>query len=198
MLKALVVGNGESRKGIDLEQFQEEYTTIGCNALHRDFTTDHLICCDRRMATEATQNPLTKNTLIYVRDHWYHYFRKIEKNKNIRHLPQIPYVGELKKDQPEHWGSGGYALLLAASLEFKDITLLGFDLYPMLERVNNIYKGTSNYAKPDSQAVDYSYWVYQIGLVFKHYPDCQFTILNKAGWTLPDDWKKNNVTFVAL
>lgn len=150
------------------------------------------------MAAEATANPQTKNTLIYVRDQWFHYFRKIEKNKNIRQLPTIPFIGELKKDQPDHWGSGGYAVLLAATLGFKEITLVGFDLYPSLERVNNIYKGTTNYAKPDAQAVDYSYWVHQISQVFKYYPDSNFIIKNKQGWTVPSDWQKNNVTFIAL
>ena len=104
----------------------------------------------------------------------------------------------MKKDHPDHWGSGGYAVLLAAHFGFKEVTLIGFDLYPTMERVNNIYKGTPNYAKPDSQAVDYAYWVYQIGTVFKYFPETQFIIKNKQHWKLPDDWKKNNVEFVAL
>ena len=78
--KAVVIGNGESRRSINLETYKSKYTMIGCNALHRDISVDHLICCDRRMAEEATNNINNQNTKIYVRPSWFHYFRKI---KNI-------------------------------------------------------------------------------------------------------------------
>jgi len=197
MSKAVVIGNGESRRDTNLEQYRQTHTLIGCNAIHRDMIVDHLICCDRRMAAEATENPLTKDTLIYVRDHWFHYFRKIQKNKNIRHLPELPYTGELKRDQPDHWGSGGYAVLLAAVLEFKEIELVGFDLYPMGQSVNNVYKGTANYSRSDSKPVDPSYWIYQIGQIFK-YSKAQFIIRNRQDWEMPEEWQKNNVSFLAL
>jgi hypothetical protein len=198
MSQAVVVGNGESRRGIDLESYRSTHALIGCNGIHRDIKVDHLICCDRRMVAEAIVNPDINDTLIYVRDSWYHYFRKILKNKRIQHLPPIPVVGELKRDQPDHWGSGCYAILLAAHLGFKKITLVGFDLYPTHDRVNNLYKGTPNYAKADAQSVDYSYWVYHTELIFKHYPQCEFNVSNHAAWPMPKEWQKNNVKFLAL
>jgi hypothetical protein len=197
MLSALVIGNGESRRQIDISMYTD-YVLIGCNAIHRDLNVNHLICCDRRMAEEAVNNPNTKDTEIYVRDHWHHYFRKIRKNKNINLLPEVPTKGELKKDQGEHWGSGGYAVLLAAVLEHKEVTLIGFDLYPIDHTVNNIYKGSSNYARTGAQAVDPSYWVYQIAAVFMYYPATKFFIRNRPGWLMPAEWQKNNVEFVAL
>ena len=54
----LVIGNGESRKDIDISAFNE--TKVGCNAIIRDFFVDHLVCVDRRMVKEA----LTKNTIV--------------------------------------------------------------------------------------------------------------------------------------
>ena len=197
MSRAVVIGNGESRRAINLNLLTAD-ALIGCNAIHRDTVVDHLICCDRRMADEAASNPQTKNTLIYVRPAWFHYFRKILKNKNIRTTPDLPYQGEYKKDDPDHWGSGGYAVLLAAALEFKEIELIGFDLYPVNSAVNNIYKGTKNYAQAGSQAIDYSYWVYQINRVFMHHPDQKFIIRNHRDWQMPTEWQKNNVEFVAL
>lgn len=189
--KVLVVGNGESRKDIQLKKFN--YPIIGCNALHREFTTNYLVCCDRRMADEAVKNPSTSITNIYVRKEWYQHFRKILKNKNIKALPDLPFFGELKKDQPEHWGSGCYAVLLAALFGFTEIQLLGFDLYSTNNKVNNIYKGTRNYSNSDSQAVDCSFWIYQIGKIFRHYPDKKFIIINSSNWKLPDQWVNNNV-----
>ena len=198
MSQAVVLGNGESRRGVNLESYQSTHTLIGCNGIHRDIKVDHLVCCDRRMVAEAIENPNIDDTLIYVRDSWYHYFRKILKNKRIQHLPPIPVVGELKRDHPDHWGSGCYAILLAAHLGFNEVILLGFDLYSIHDKVNNLYKGTLNYARIDSQAVDYSYWVYHTSLIFKHYPNTQFTIVNHANWKMPTEWQKNNVKFLAL
>ena len=197
MPRALVIGNGESRRYVDFNTYAD-HVLIGCNAIHRDLDVDHLICCDRRMAEEAVNNPNTKDTAIYVRDHWHHYFRKIRKNKNVNLLPDVPTRGELKKDQGEHWGSGGYAVLLAAVLEHEEVTLIGFDLYPIDHAVNNIYKGTANYARSGAQAVDPSYWVYQIAAVFMYYPNTKFVIHNRLGWLMPSEWQKNNVEFVAL
>lgn len=194
MIPVLVIGNGESRKGIDLPPLRNDYTLIGCNAIHRDLTVDHLICCDRRMAEEATDNPKTQDTLIYVRDDWFNYFRKIKKNKNVRHVPNLPYQGDAKQDHPDHWGSGCYAILVATELS-KDVSIIGFDLYGVSDRVNNIYKGTPNYSKQESNAVDPSYWIYQIGKIFKHNPDTTFTIINIPNWIMPMEWQYNNVKF---
>ena len=61
MSQALVIGNGESRRHVDVSTYTQ-HTLIGCNAIHRDLNVDHLICCDRRMAEEAVTNPNTKDT----------------------------------------------------------------------------------------------------------------------------------------
>jgi len=197
MPRALVIGNGESRRQIDVSTYTD-HSLIGCNAIHRDLNVNHLICCDRRMAEESVNNVNTKDTEIYVRDHWHHYFRKIRKNKNINLLPTVPTKGELKKDQADHWGSGGYAVLLSAVLGHQEVSMIGFDLYSIDHSVNNIYKGTVNYARVGSQAVDHSYWVYQIESVFIYYPNTTFVIYNRPDWKMPPEWRKNNVEFIAL
>jgi len=197
MPRALVIGNGESRRQFDISTYPD-HVLIGCNAIHRDLNVNHLICCDRRMAEEAVNNPDTKDTEIYVRDHWHHYFRKIRQYKNINLLPEVPTRGELKKDQAEHWGSGGYAVLLSAVLGHEEVAMIGFDLYPIDHAVNNIYKGTVNYARTGSQAVDPSYWIYQIAAVFIYHPNTTFVIYNRSDWNMPPEWQKNNVKFIAL
>lgn len=193
VIDVVVFGNGESRKRINLDLTQT--TKIGCNAIHRDMVVDHLICCDRRMAEESTNNPNTKNTKIYIREDWVRYYRKIKKQRNIFVLPDLPYHGTDKPDNPNHWGSGGYAVLLAASLGFKNILIVGFDLYPNGGKINNIYKGTPNYARRDAQGVDCSFWIYQIAKIFQHYPETNFTVAHLPGWDIPKLWQKNNVTF---
>lgn len=195
---ALVIGNGESRCSQDISRFKKTHTTIGCNAIHRDMIVDHLICCDQRMAKEALENPLIASSTLYVRNHWHHYFRKIEKNKNVKLLPTLPYQGVHRPDNPEHWGSGPYAILLAASLGFEIIDMIGFDLYGRQGLTNNVYKDTANYSGSKSSAVDPGYWQYQIAKVFDYYPTTKFNIINFQDWQCPKEWQKNNVKFIAL
>lgn len=191
MSAVIVVGNGESRKFINLDQLI--VPIIGCNAIHRDHCIDHLITCDRRMLHEAVRSSNTEQTKIYVRPENYHHFRKMVKDKRIQKLPELPYQGDLRQDDPVHWGSGGFAVLLAAQLDFEEICLIGFDLYGVENRINNIYKNTQNYLSADKPAVDPSYWIYQIARVFEAYPDKQFVIYNHSNWPMPDKWIRPNV-----
>lgn len=196
MLKqqTLVIGNGESRQGLNLSALAQNKITVGCNALHRDFTVDHLICCDQRMVNEALQNPKNNNSIIYTRANWSDSYKKFP---NVCRVPDLPYKGKDRWDQPFHWGSGTYALLVAASIS-DNISMIGFDLVSKSKTVNNIYKGTDNYSKPDSQSVDPVYWIYQTSMVFRSFPDKYFTIFNDDGWNIPDSWKLSNVNYKTL
>ena len=49
-----VFGNGESRTSVNIDKL--EGTKVGCNAIYRDYTMDHLICVDRRMVQEALES----------------------------------------------------------------------------------------------------------------------------------------------
>ena len=193
-----MIGNGESRNAVDLALFSKDYITIGCNALHRDIEVDNLVCCDRRMVEEAVISKNTSNTVIWVRPDWFNYFRKIRKDKRIHCVPNLPYEGSQKIDQPLHWGSGPYAVLTAAENGYETVMLLGFDLYGVNNKVNNIYKGSQNYSDPTSQAVDPAYWIYQISKVFSCYSTTEFIIWNYQDWQLPRSWRLSNVRFEIL
>jgi len=195
MTTVLVIGNGESRKDIDVAKYIRDYDTIGCNAIHRDAEVDNIVCCDRRMVEEAVNSENTKHSNIYVRPDWYNYFRKIRKDKRIQQVPDLPYTGTQRQDNPIHWGSGPYAVLLGAVMNYETVMLMGFDLYPKNDKVNNCYKGTENYAAADAKPVDHKYWQYQIKQVFLHYPQKEFIIWNNPDWKLPLDWRLNNVSF---
>ena len=189
MKQILVIGNGESRRPVNIDQIKQNYITIGCNAIHRDVSVDHLVCCDQRMVREAILNFANKK--IYTRSDWYKSFQKFP---TVLELPSLPYIGNMRADEPFHWGSGPYAVLLAAQLG-DTVSLIGFDLIGNGQLVNNIYKGTENYSSADSHAVDPSYWVYQISKVFELFPDKYFIIYNKEDWAMPDSWKLGNVEF---
>jgi len=188
MRPIIVLGNGESRKDIKLLPLKDHYTLIGCNAIHRDIEVDHLVCCDQRMVKEAL---LTFPNIIYTRSKY------LTRNKNVKEVPPVPYLGNQKPDDPEHWGSGPYAVLLA-TYKGSSITLLGFDLYDVNFQVNNLYKGTANYASANSHPVDPCYWVYQLAKIFESFPNKRFNIINKDEWPLPAEWNLPNVYFFTI
>lgn len=173
----IVIGNGESRQGIDISKLSG--TKIGCNAIHRDFVVDHLVCVDSATLTEALNSNLTQ-TQIWSRET----------------LPEPPQ-GNQRSDQPRHWGSGPYAVLLATTMA-KEIKMIGFDLWSETQLVNNIYKDTNGYSNSKSHAVDPRYWVYQISRIFLENSDKYFIVYNKHNWVLPDSWRLANVEFKLL
>ena len=189
---AVVIGNGESRTGVDLAKLKTQSTLIGCNAIHRDFDVDHLVCCDQRMVREVISNQNSKIENIHTREKYYQDFRKIQKIKRIKRLPEIPYEKLIRADDPEHWGSGPYAVLLAAE-SYNTVCLIGFDLYGNEYLLNNMYKDTQNYLPKTANAVDPAYWVHQLKRIFQHYSTVQFKIFNKEDWRCPDVWKQANV-----
>ena len=191
----LVIGNGESRKNIDINKLED--VKIGCNAIMRDYQMDHLICVDRRMVNEAIEKNVNQHSLIYTRKDWYSSYSKI--NKRIRIVPELPYVGNERPDDPFHWGSGPYAVLLGAKIS-KDnkVKLLGFDLYSKDSLINNVYKDTQGYDSSQKRAVDHSYWVYQVGKVFENFTKLKFTIYQEDNWIMPKQWKKSNVSLDSI
>lgn len=190
--KVVVIGNGESRQHINLQLFTNKYTLVGCNAVHRDAIVDHLICCDTRMVNEALLDVNTVNTIIYTRKDWINQFKQ---HPNVKELPELPYHSNKRPDIPRNWGSGCYALLTASMLDFDNIYIIGFDLYGIDNKLNNVYKGSKNYRNADASAIDPSYWIYQTKKIFEIFPNKNYSVFNSSVWSPPGDWIFPNVKF---
>lgn len=185
----LIIGNGESRKNINIDKIKD--IKIGCNAIYRDYTVDYISACDRRVLKELIQNNVTTPT--YTRSEWLCHFR----SQSFIKYPELPYKGKSRQDIPFQWGSGAYATLLGAIINSDDNHLIGFDLWGKGENFkfqNNIYKDTANYQVSTYRAVDPSYWIYQIGKVIENFPNQKFVIYNVEGWEMPTQWKFPNST----
>lgn len=184
-----VIGNGESRNILNVASLQG--TIVGCNAIIRECAVDYLVCVDRQMIAEVVQSNANLNSLVYTRSEWY------EKYKNflhIRQLPDVPYTRSIRADEPFQWGSGSYAVLLGAlKTDDNTVSIIGFDLYSKTEKINNIYKNTKGYDSSNKKAVDPRYWVRQIGMIFRCFPDIQFTIYQEHDWKIPQFWIRPNV-----
>jgi hypothetical protein len=67
MSAAFILGNGESRKSVDLDDLKTKGVVYGCNALFRDFTPDALICVDGGMMHEVYANGYASKNKCYFR-----------------------------------------------------------------------------------------------------------------------------------
>lgn len=183
------IGNGESRTHINISELYG--TKIGCNAVLRQHVVDYLVCCDRRMVLEAVQAQYNTHSYVYTRSDWYQQFAH---HPRIRELPKLPYTGSQRWDDAFHWGSGPYAVLLAAKMaQNESVKLVGFDLYSNNNLVNNLYKDTKNYAGSNSRRVDPKYWILQIAKIFELFKNQKFVIYQTNEWQLPSAWIKHNV-----
>jgi hypothetical protein len=121
---AFVIGNGVSRKPIDLHKLRSRGIIYGCNALYRDFIPHYLIAADRKMIQEIQRAGYDKNHRCI--------FRKM-RGDEFDGLVIAP--GQVVN-------SGVQALYCAMKNGHRNIYLLGFDF-----ATNNIYEGTKNYSK---------------------------------------------------
>lgn len=184
-----VIGNGESRKSFALNQLRDH--TIGCNAVHRDYTCTEFVAVDMRMVNEILTNDNNAGKIVYTRPDWVENYS----DSRVRILPDLPFTGDLKADHPFHWNSGPYAVLLAALYNPNVVNLLGFDLWSNTSFVNNIYKGTQNYSASNTNPVSPDFWIYQLGKIFNYFPHIHFVQHQKPNWRIPDSWKAiNNLT----
>jgi len=67
MKRVFCIGNGESRKGFDLETLRPKGKIYGCNALYRDFTPDVLIGVDHGIMHEIYHSGYCKKNESYFR-----------------------------------------------------------------------------------------------------------------------------------
>jgi len=67
MSRVFVLGNGESRKSVDLDVLKTKGAVYGCNALYRDFTPDALICVDGGMMHEVYASGYASKNKCYFR-----------------------------------------------------------------------------------------------------------------------------------
>ncbi len=185
-----IIGNGESRFGFDLVPLKKFSTVIGCNAQFRDYNFDYFICADRHICQEAA-NTVGKNTSIYTRQKWHSEFAMWP---NVKPLPDLPYEGDKRQDEPFHWGTGPYAGVVALTFKPKAIFMIGFDLHPTKKDiVNNIYKDTKGY-EYIKRPVDPSYWIYQFEKLMA-LDSCRWIVVNREGWTLPKEWSQHKNVF---
>jgi hypothetical protein len=157
MARAFVIGNGISRKGIDLSTLKTVGKVYGCNALYREFTPDVLIATDRPIATQIQESGYAQTNRFYTRK---------------------PIVGLGALALPEAYqgySSGPNALGIAALDANLIIYMLGFDMGPTeKQQFNNVYAGTEFYKNPESAPTFTGNWIKQLIRIMNDHPQIQF------------------------
>jgi hypothetical protein len=62
----IVIGNGKSRKHLDLNFIKKNSITFGCNALYRDFTPHYLLSTDSKMIHEIVNSGYPIENEFYI------------------------------------------------------------------------------------------------------------------------------------
>jgi hypothetical protein len=157
MTIAFVLGNGTSRRDIDLKQLQTHGAVYGCNALYRDFEPTVLVSTDPPISAEIQNSG-------YSQQHC-HYTRKPLPESGAQRIPSR-YFG---------FSSGPAAVGIATQDRHRKIYLLGFDLGPLRSGVfNNVYAGTAFYKKTHAAPTYTGNWVRQLVSIMTDNPRAEF------------------------
>lgn len=173
---AFVLGNGNSRRDILLQELSTVGVIYGCNAIYREFCPEYLIAVDAKMILEINKSGYQNKHEVWTNPN-----RAYERMNNFNFFQ--PSKG---------WSSGPTALWLAVQHKWKEIFILGFD-YKGLDggkKFNNIYANTPNYKKSSDSATFFGNWARQTKTVIKENPDVMFKrVIDKGNYT-PEDLEK--------
>jgi len=161
MSTAFVLGNGTSRKSIDLNQLKDLGKIYACNAVYRSFEPDYLVAVDSKMVKEInnsgyqlTHEVWTNPNKLYDKFHKFNYFK-----------------------EPLGWSSGPTALWLATYGEGHNnetIYILGFDFRGIAGKINNLYADTENYKKSVDAETYHGNWARQTGIIIQKNPQKKY------------------------
>ena len=166
---AFVLGNGESRRGIEINDLKERGTVYACNGVYRTHQPHWLIAVDPKMMLEIAETDYVVHNKLYSNF-----------NSQYNKVPKL--MDHVTWSRPSlGWSSGPTALKLACDHGFKEIYILGFDYQGHSEasgknrfRFNNVFKDTRNYKKGNDEATFYGNWMNQTKKCLDEYKDIRF------------------------
>ena len=185
---AFVLGNGESRRGIDIDDLKEKGTVYACNAVYRTHRPHFLIAVDPKMILEIGETDYMLHNKV-----WSNYNAQYKNNKKI-----LDHCNWFKPSLG--WSSGPTALKMACDHKYEEIYILGFDYQGHKEdsknkryKLNNMFGGTRNYKRVSDEATFYGNWMNQTKRCLGDYKDVKFHRVIPQGWFQPKDleWKGN-------
>ena len=185
---AFVLGNGESRRGIQIEDLKKHGTVFACNGVYRTDRPDFLVAVDPKMVLEIAETDYIINNQVYSNFN-------AQYNKNQKILDHVKWF------QPSlGWSSGPTALRMACERKHPEIYILGFDYQghkddrvPQTSRFNNLFKDTRNYKKSKDEATFSGNWMNQTKRCLQDFKNTNFIRVIHNGGLIPKDidWHDN-------
>ena len=182
---AFVLGNGESRRGIEINDLKEKGTVFACNAVYRTHRPDFLVAVDPKMIFEIAETD-------------YPVHNKVWSNFNAQYNKHPKILNHVNWFKPSlGWSSGPTALRMACEHGFTEIYILGFDYQGLNQgkrfTLNNIFGDTRNYKKRNDEATFYGNWMNQTKRCLQDFKDVRFHRVIPKGWFKPKDieWAGN-------
>ena len=184
--RVFALGNGESRKDLNLSKLYEFGIIYGCNGLYRDFQADVLVVVDPAMKEEIWETDYLLENKAYFKDwtsespiprnEWgfkatpAHLFLRLGADDSPKRVINSTEV--IKEKFPDDsirtgYASGPVSVLIACIEEKPDeVYLIGHDLYSKNDKFNNIYKDTKNYMGSLSDPTPPDNWILQLKRTF--------------------------------
>ena len=155
-MAAFVLGNGISRRPIDIDLLKTRGAVYACNAVYRTHAVTALVATDRGIANEIQASGYPANNRFYT--------RRPDPATGALRVPQA-YFG---------FSSGPIALAIACADQHDRIYLLGFDLGPDEQgRFNNVFAGSEHYKAQGSGPTYTGNWIKQIAKIAADYPGAE-------------------------
>ena len=156
-MAAFVLGNGISRRHIEVDTLLKLGTVYGCNALYRTHTPHVLVATDRPIAEHIQHSGYPVEHKFYTR-------------KPIDGLGALPVP-----KQYYGYSSGPIATGLAALDRHSTIYIIGFDMGPTTtKQFNNVYADTEFYRKSTAAPVYTGNWIKQMCQIAQDFSKTQF------------------------
>jgi len=173
---AFVIGNGVSRKGVDINELKKYGKVYGCNAIYREYIVDYLVAVDVKMVLEINKAGYQKHNLTYTNP-----------NKAFSAINHLQYF-----NPSMGWSSGPTALWLATTHNYSEIYIFGFDYKGLNngKNLNNIYADTVNYKKSTDGAIFFGNWLRQTIATIQKNPNTQFIRIIDKDTYIPLEFEK--------
>jgi hypothetical protein len=178
--KAVVIGNGVSRKDFNLKVIEQHkggllasgaLQSYGCNAVYRDMKPHFLVATGSdEIIDEIIQSEYCNTNIVYA------------SSANVMAHPSKFYL----VPQDVQFNAGAVATYLAAFDGHKTIYLLGFDAEHG-EFETNIYRGTNAYEANSNTS---TYYVNALSQIMNLYDDVDFVrVMPTVKAEMPEAWK---------
>ena len=180
---AFVLGNGTSRKSIDLNQLKKHGTVYGCNALYREFEPDYLVAVDTKMILEINKSKYQHNHEVWTNP-----------NRAYNAMNGFNFFQPSKG-----WSSGPTALHLASTHAATQIYILGFDYQGIDDKINNIYADTPNYKKSHERATYHGNWLKQTCITCQKFSEKRYIRVLGGNAFIPKEFSKiDNLSHITI